>query len=895
MSRHCTPWMAAAVLCLVTMSGAPFLPRCEGCRHDERTALLDIHSELEYFNWVYSDWSSTDDCCRWEGVTCNSRTGRVTALDISKPESRIYSGLLNATMFLPLQELRNLSLSNLGIEGCVPGTVAVSSLRSVFLSGNGFGYDHSNQILRKLSAMKLNTLDLSSNFIHDTLSTDICIMGNIQELHLSDNNFVGELPSCMRNLTSLRILDLSNNRLTVKFPSVIFESLTSLVKLSLANNHLQGVLLLSSLPSHNQLTDLKLASYDGHFQVQTENPITNMSSRLQVLVLRNCNLNGNSAILPSFLLNQHGLILIDMSNNSLSGHFPTWLVENNANLAYLNLGGNSFEGSFLPSKVHINLLWLDASCNGMRKLPMGINTTLPNLQKLNLSGTSLQGVFPLVFGFMHSLVSLDLSNNNLLDNIGAAFDGSMSNISTLILSGNIFYGPLPQDIQLPFISYLVLKDNKISGEIPQNICGSMQLTVFDAGNNELSGPLPTCIDSLSELNILNLRGNSLVGMIPFGLCNLKYLLFLDISRNNLTGPVYCLPDAAHVHISENQLNGTFPVPLTLGNSTATHTMDLRENQFSGLLPNLIGMFFPQLKVLLLQGNMFEGTVPNDICNSRYLRLLDLSHNKLSGQLPLCLSSMGLDDQNLPFDYGIFNGQVSGTTLAQYRILSAQYYAEYSWEQDQEEFMTKRRHNYYKGGILNYMSGLDFSSNELNGSIPESLGSMKWLRSLNFSNNYLDGSIPKSFSNLSNLESLDLSHNNLTGQMPQELVALQSLAVFSVAYNNLSGPTPGTKGQFSTFDESSFEGNPYLCGPPFLESCSRARSISEGHNDDGVDNIIMFGCSTLFYLVGFWTSLGLLYFKRSWRWSWFLAVDRFGDFVMVTLAMFKGSNRVLQDA
>jgi len=132
-------------------------------------------------------------------------------------------------------------------------------------------------------------------------STDICTMENIQELHLRGNYLFGELPSCVRNLTSLRILNLSNNRLTIKFPSVIFASLTSLVKLSLANNHLQGVLLLSSLPSHSQLTHLELASYDNHFQVRTENPTTNISSQLQVLVLPNCNLNGNPGVIPSFL------------------------------------------------------------------------------------------------------------------------------------------------------------------------------------------------------------------------------------------------------------------------------------------------------------------------------------------------------------------------------------------------------------------------------------------------------------------------------------------------------------------------------------------------------------------------------------------------------------------
>lgn len=363
------------------------------------------------------------------------------------------------------------------------------------------------------------------------------------------------------------------------------------------------------------------------------------------------------------------------------------------------------------------------------------------------------------------------------------------------------------------------------------------------------------------------------------------LMFLDVSKNNLSGPIHCMPDVAYIHLSENQFNGTFPFPLSL--KTSIYSMDLRGNQFSGTLPSRMFKAFPVLKVLLLERNKFEGMIPNDICHLKYLRLLDLSHNKLSGQLPSCLSNMGLDADLFDFDYQ--NSNYSGAQFEFERGSYVEIPYIFEAEPDQEELMTKSRQDNYKGKILNYMSGLDFSSNQLIGSIPQSIGDMKWLRALNFSDNYLDGSIPKSFSNLSYLESLDLSYNKLTGKIPPELVALFSLEVFSVAYNNLSGPTPGTKGQFSTFDPSSYEGNPYLCGPPLSKSCTMVPSIPqpEEHgeeDDDKVGDIVLFGCSALFYVVGFWTSLSMLYFKTSWRWSWFSAVDRFGNFVMVKLAI-----------
>jgi hypothetical protein len=55
-------------------------------------------------------------------VACNSRTGRVTGLEVTGFEDdSTYIGLLNGSIFLPLQELRSLSLTGLNITGCIPG------------------------------------------------------------------------------------------------------------------------------------------------------------------------------------------------------------------------------------------------------------------------------------------------------------------------------------------------------------------------------------------------------------------------------------------------------------------------------------------------------------------------------------------------------------------------------------------------------------------------------------------------------------------------------------------------------------------------------------------------------------------------------------------------------
>ena len=71
------------------------------------------------------------------------------------------------------------------------------------------------------------------------------------------------------------------------------------------------------------------------------------------------------------------------------------------------------------------------------------------------------------------------------------------------------------------------------------------------------------------------------------------------------------------------------------------------------------------------------------------------------------------------------------------------------------------YRFRSNGTIRY---LDLSSNNLSGSIPESLGSMYYLQVLNVGRNRVTGTIPDSLGSLKDVGFIDLSHNHLEGRL-----------------------------------------------------------------------------------------------------------------------------------
>ena len=258
--------------------------------------------------------------------------------------------------------------------------------------------------------------------------------------------------------------------------------------------------------------------------------------------------------------------------------------------------------------------------------------------------------------------------------------------------------------------------------------------------------------------------------------------------------------------------------------------------------------------------------------------MDLSRNFFSGTLPHCFKLI-VSNETLSFSASI--SEVVGTLT--YRNVSVHDHERYESQSKEIEvnFVTKYKFSTYKGSILRYMSGLDFSCNNLTGAIPLELGQLQGIHALNLSHNQFTGSIPKTFSNLTEIESLDLSHNRLSGEIPPQLINLTFLEVFSVAYNNLSGRTPDMKAQFGTFSASSYEGNPLLCGLPSEKNCNNrddsppTPTQSLDASDEKwykVDQKVFFTSFSVTYIIFFLGVITVLYINPYWRLRCFNLVE-----------------------
>ncbi|XP_060675770.1 receptor-like protein 7 [Ziziphus jujuba] len=858
------------------------------CHDEERLALLQFKDSfvIKKSACAYSKvlrWKSSN-CCLWEGIDCDAETGHVIGLDLSS--SCLFGSInSNSTLFsLGHLQLLNLADNHFNFSQIPAAIGQLSGLTYLNLS-KSFFY---GQVPLELSNLtKLSSLDLFCNYDRDTeekflqlrnpnFKTVVRNLTRLEVLILSHVDISSEVPDLLTNFTSLTTLLLKGCELYGDFPDKIFH-LPNLQWLDVGfNENLTG-----RLPEFHQrspLNTLKLT--DTQFFGSLPYSIEKLDS-LEIFKARHCNFSGP---IPTSLGKLTKLTILDLGINNFNGDIPSSL-QNLTHLTSLLFDDNQIIGPIPPWLGNLTMLTaLDLHFNLLHgPVPQSLSLLL-NLEKLLINDNNLGGNLKLdMFFNIKNLTELGLGHNNLSLILGKANKNVTSHQFNYLDLCSCKLRKFPHFLKNQSeLEWLDLGENKISGQIPNwmwntstytltllSVCNNfltgfdqipailpwVNLGIFDISSNMLRGPLPIPPPSIVEYDASN---SMLIGEISPLFCNMSSLYSLDLSNNNLGGiipqclgnsssslsvlslrnnsfhgiiPQLCSNNASQlkmIDVSYNQLQGK--LPRSLSNCLMLEAIVVSNNQLHDSFPSWLGSL-PELKLLILHQNGFYGAIekPKQDLDFSNLRVLDLSSNNFTGELPsqyiFHWNAMKYIKSN---GYGLT--YLSAKTSYQSNLAKGQYYSPIE-ERYTITIMIKGVATHYEA-IQDIFTFIDLADNRFDGEISDLFGNLKALHSLNLSNNRLTGCIPSSLGNLSELESLDLSQNNLSCYIPQELKQLGFLSSFNVSHNNLTGPIPQGN-QFSVFDNSSFDGNPELCGDPLSKKCGNSQSsppLEEDHKD-----------------------------------------------------------------
>ncbi|KAJ8767976.1 hypothetical protein K2173_020916 [Erythroxylum novogranatense] len=761
------------------------------------------------------------------------RHQRYNLVKLSLDKCSLDEKFLQSLGLLPSLKVLDISYIQTGLQTS-QGFAHLNNLEQLDLSNSPLNYKNMQSIGNLTSLQYLNLADCG---LSGHIAQSLCALKDLQELDMSDNYLIGTLPYCMENLTSLQQLHLSRNNLSGDIYFSPLKSLISLERLYLWNNHFQIPLSFSPFFNHSKLISFQASKNEVYSRGEMYNLIPKF--QLQSLSL-SCYGNGES--IPQFLYHQHDLEDVYISHVRMKGTFPHWLLQNNTNLMLLYLKNTSLSGILeSPIQSHVNLQRLDISDNKLSgHIPLEIGACFPRLRSLNMSSNNFSGSIPSSLGNMNILKSLDLSSNGLSGKLPDLLIKGCQQLYLLKLSNNKLQGQMfLRNASLSrLIVWLQLDGNQFIGSIPNSLSESSSLVALDVSHNNLSGGIPQWITNMTVLQVLDLSHNKFDG-----------ILLLNLFPSSIS----------QVYLSNNRLQGSLLNDFDCENMVA---IDLSHNNLVVGIPKWLGRC-SKLRYFVLKGNNFEGKIPSQLCKLDRLSLIDLSSNHLYGRIPSCLRVSVHGDISDQVEFG---GTYISPNVPDSKPIRL-------------DFTTKSVSYTYVGKILAYLSGLDLSSNAFIGDIPSEIGNLSLNPGLNLSCNNLVGSIPPTFSNLQKVESLDLSHNKLEGNIPSQLTQLYCLSVFSVAYNNLSGRTPDRVAQFATFENSSYEGNPFLCGSPLSRSCDATPTSNNSRNLEGKDedgfidmNVfwISFGVSFIMMLMGI---IAVLCINLYWRRTWFYFVGK----------------------
>ncbi|XXG39741.1 hypothetical protein AAC387_Pa01g0620 [Persea americana] len=416
------------------------------------------------------------------------------------------------------------------------------------------------------------------------------------------------------------------------------------------------------------------------------------------------------------------------------------------------------------------------------------------------------------------VTGLDLTSHSISAPINSTSLTFLSSPRIFNLSHNAVRGNIPSSLfRLPTLQYLNLSNNLFDAPLDELNLPSLSLKSLDLSNNRLRGPIPTSLFQLKGLRTLSLSSNKLKGTVHlFMLQNIKNLSSLDLSNNrlsiNTSGINTSFPQIGNLKLSSCNLR---EFPDFLRNQLRLSTLDLSYNKIDGEIPNWVWRIGNgSLKHLNLSHNMVDSLQPPgvDLSLSK-LNVLDLHANMLQGSMPIPPPSI------VVLDYSGNNLTSKSSLLTLFG--SAQIP---SWTANTNCCL-------WKGVVTcesstGHVTGLDLANHSisapinstslisLSGLVPIELSLIKSLESLGLSCvfnffeplRFLGPDFGYVVGNLSGLKELYLDGVNISSPMPESLGMLANLTSL-----HLTGEIPMKIFQLQDLETLDLQSNPLLPG------------------------------------------------------------------------------------
>ncbi|XP_052183607.1 probable LRR receptor-like serine/threonine-protein kinase RFK1 isoform X3 [Diospyros lotus] len=260
------------------------------------------------------------------------------------------------------------------------------------------------------------------------------------------------------------------------------------------------------------------------------------------------------------------------------------------------------------------------------------NDSYCHVVKIELKFFNLPGILPPELVKLPYLRDIDFAYNYLMGTIPSEW-ASMQ-LNSISVLANRLSGEIPKDLgNIPTLTILFLEANNFSGNVPPELGKLINLNSLVLSSNQLRGELPTSFSKLRNLTDFRINDNEFSGAIPDFITNWKQLMRLEMHGSGLKGPIpsdiSLLNKLKHLRISDIEASAQgFP---NLSNLTELEILVLRNCSISGQIPKYIWKM-ENLYMLDVSFNRLVGEIPDDITGKR-LAYVFLSGNMLSGNVP----------------------------------------------------------------------------------------------------------------------------------------------------------------------------------------------------------------------------------------------------------------------